>query len=702
MQLTDEQKSVIRHLLRFDKNIQTLGGYAGTGKAQPLDSLVLTPSGFVQMGALKVGDEVIVPSGEISRIAGVFPQGVKDIFRVWFSDGHFVECCDDHLWKVIDRRRLSNLKKYKSAAKVFPLSYIRDFITRPDGKNRFYIPTCEPIKFERNADVLIDPYLIGVLIGDGSFSDDNFAIHNEDSEILDKSSSLLSDWNCHLELKSGSDITYNIKSDFGRTRKASSIPLRNELRRLGLWNCVCEEKFIPHVYLHNDLSSRRKLLCGLMDTDGTVDDRTGMVTLTTSSYRLAADVCFLVESLGGLCKIKEQEKTCVYKEEIKRCKSFLLSISLNDTPAVFSLSRKKELAKKRTKYKTQRCIREIEYVGRKPAQCIMVDNDQHLYLTNHFVPTHNTTVIRHIAQALPRFAVCAFTGKAANVLRRKQVEASTIHSLIYKPLIYENGEVEFVLAESLDCEGIIVDEASMVGEDLFNDLCHFNLPIIFVGDHGQLEPVGEDLNLMSEPDFRLETIHRNAGEIAHFAEFIRKGYKPSAWRHQSGAGSKVKFLNKWDYKNAITKVEQVICAYNKTRAEINYYAREALGRPPGPVVGDRVMCLRNNRLQGLFNGMQGVIKGLHGRNGMIFEAEDREYDVFYDPSVFNQVKYEFSRNRDDPNPFDYCWGITCHKAQGDQWWDGLVVEQRCELWDHVRWAYTAASRFINEVWWVPA
>jgi exodeoxyribonuclease-5 len=328
--------------------------------------------------------------------------------------------------------------------------------------------------------------------------------------------------------------------------------------------------------------------------------------------------------------------------------------------------------------------------------------DKRIQTLGGYAGTGKTTVIKHIAQALPKFGVVAFTGKAANVLRKKKVEASTIHSLIYRPVVDSDGDVHFMLADALDCEGIIVDESSMVGPDLFNDLTHFNLPTIFVGDHGQLEPVGEDMNLMSEPDYRLETIHRNAGEIAHFAEFIRKGYKPSSWRHQSGAGSKVKFISKYDYHSMVTNVEQVICAYNKTRAEINHCAKRNLDRPPGPMVGDRVMCLRNNRMEGLFNGMQGIIKSLHGKNGMIFESDGREFDTFYDPNVFNQVKYEFSHNREDPNPFDFCWGITAHKAQGDQWWDGLVVEQKCARWDHIRWAYTAASRFINEVYWVSA
>jgi exodeoxyribonuclease-5 len=320
-----------------------------------------------------------------------------------------------------------------------------------------------------------------------------------------------------------------------------------------------------------------------------------------------------------------------------------------------------------------------------------------------YAGTGKTVVVSHLSKLLPNFAVCAFTGKAANVLRKKGISyASTIHSLIYKPYTDEKGNVYFSLAYDLDCEGIIVDEASMVSRELYKDLKYFGKPSIFVGDHGQLEPVADKFNLMEKPDYVLETIHRNAGEIAHFAEYVRNGYRPAAWAHRN-PGKKVKFIDKREYEDLILKVDQVICAYNKTRAEINIIARQQLGRiSDKPVVGDRVMCLRNNNILGLFNGMQGTVVNVFKRNRMIFEAENGRFEVKYDPDVFNQVKYEYSMDREDPNPFDYCWGVTCHKAQGDEWDKGLVLEQKCELWEHSRWAYTAGSRFKQLLCWVAA
>jgi exodeoxyribonuclease-5 len=311
-----------------------------------------------------------------------------------------------------------------------------------------------------------------------------------------------------------------------------------------------------------------------------------------------------------------------------------------------------------------------------------------------------TTVIQHLVQLLPEFAVCAYTGKATNVLRSKGVEkATTIHKLIYKPIVDQDNKVHFGIADGVDCEGIIVDEASMVSRAIYEDLKSFGKTMVFVGDHGQLEPIGDDFNLMGDPDIRLETIHRNAGEIAHFAEYVRQGYRPSSWGVRNPGGGKVRFLPRGSHMSVAAEVDQVICAYNKTRAEVNSRVREALGRGARPEKGDRVMCLRNNSTKGLFNGMQGTIRRLSKKFRMIFRADDENFDVAYDPAVFGQVKYEFNGDRDAPMPFDYSYAVTCHKCQGSEYQSVLVMEQKCDLWDHRRWAYTAASRAKNSLFW---
>lgn len=298
--------------------------------------------------------------------------------------------------------------------------------------------------------------------------------------------------------------------------------------------------------------------------------------------------------------------------------------------------------------------------------------------------TGKSTVIQHLAQALPNFAVCAYTGKAVNVLRKKGLEATTIHSLIYKAF-EDDGKVRFALANDISCEGVIVDEASMVSRDIFQDLYSFRKPLIFVGDHGQLEPIGDrSFNLMEFPDYKLEAIHRNAGEIAHFAEYVRNGYKPSSWKYKS-SGKDVKFIGRNDYKQILPEVDQIICAYNKTRAQINVQTREILGRQINvPQISDKIICLRNNSSKFLFNGMQGHIGWFHTKNFIQFVSDSGSFDVDIDLKTFNQIKYEFEFDRDTPNPFDYAYAITCHKCVSED--TLLITEKGCvpikELWNN--------------------
>lgn len=326
-----------------------------------------------------------------------------------------------------------------------------------------------------------------------------------------------------------------------------------------------------------------------------------------------------------------------------------------------------------------------------------------------YAGTGKTTVVQHICKLLPNWGVCAYTGKAANVLRKKGLESSTIHSLIYVPemdgagniVLDKNGAPIFILNPDLACEGIIIDEASMVNKEIYEDLKSFNKPLLFVGDHGQLEPIGSDVNIMKKPDFALEKIHRNAGEIAHFAEFVRKGYRAAAYEMRGC--KKIQFITRREAEQHYTKVDQIICAFNKTRVEVNRNTRQQLGYESKlPIVGEKVMCLRNNRLSGLFNGMQGTVDYLYPKfkNKMTFRSDGKLYDIFFDPTQFNREKYDFSGDRDDPNPFDFCYAITCHKSQGDEFDNVMVIDQKCDLWDHRRWAYTAASRAKNNLIWV--
>lgn len=318
-----------------------------------------------------------------------------------------------------------------------------------------------------------------------------------------------------------------------------------------------------------------------------------------------------------------------------------------------------------------------------------------------------TTICRVLIQALQNkglnFACAAFTGKAANVLRKKGIDASTIHSLIYVPVINEKDETYWIRASEWDLsqknvQGFIIDEASMVGKEIHEDLLSFGLPIIYVGDHGQLEPIGSKFNLMENPMFRLETVHRNAGEIAHFAQHLRMGNSASTFQN----GEKVQILNESSIQDRhLAAVDQIIVAFNRTRKQVNERVRREKAIDATFIAkNERIICLRNNKKMGLFNGMQAVVTRVGKKERFDFVSDGAHfYNIKYDPDQFGQESNQFDFKQ-EANPFDYAYAITCHKAQGDQFGNVIVFEQKCDKWDHIRWSYTAASRACNGLIWL--
>jgi exodeoxyribonuclease-5 len=322
-----------------------------------------------------------------------------------------------------------------------------------------------------------------------------------------------------------------------------------------------------------------------------------------------------------------------------------------------------------------------------------------------YAGTGKTTLIRVLHRRHPGLLVVAPTGKAAAVLRRKGIPARTIHSTIYWAEDEPYGGVSFHLKDELpeDAGGFICDEASMVDARAYRDLMSFGVPVVFVGDHGQLEPVGDNPNLMHSPDYRLEKIHRHAGEIPRFAEWLRLG-RPA--REFTPRDDKVALLP-FDQVSCeeVLAADQVICAFNRTRVASNARIRELLGRRDRVEVGEKVMCLRNDHEIGLHNGQQGVVTrvGWHRGHPVIdFEAyHDMTFGgLIIDP---DQLGKQDGNSRDRSSvlhPFDYAYVITAHKAQGDEWPHVLVFEQVCKRWDHGRWAYTCASRARDRLTWV--
>ncbi|WP_427165812.1 helicase-related protein [Streptomyces sp. C1-1] len=350
-----------------------LQGEVGSGKAQPLDSLVLTPTGFRRMGDMRVGDEVVVPDGEIALIDGVFPQGERDVWRLVLSDGSSVECDDEHLWIV----GTSCGRHRGQAPKVMTTREIRLDTFKADGSSKWYIPAATPVELGDDSGLPLDPYLFGLLLGDGSFRHD-LHLSTIDDEIRDAVAAAVAP-DCRLVPVRGSKRDFTIQS----AQRAAGLrnPVIQVLRDLHLWGVTSHGTFIPDRFKNTSIKNRLALLQGLLDTDGTIHADGMSISLCSASRRLADDVAWLVRSLGGRAQVLPNKA------------AFNVSVALPDEYAPFRLTRKAERVRSRPEHSTfRRGVRAVEYVGRKPVQCISVAHPGHAYVTDNFTVTHNTMV----------------------------------------------------------------------------------------------------------------------------------------------------------------------------------------------------------------------------------------------------------------------------------------------------------------------
>jgi ATP-dependent DNA helicase RecG len=382
-QLTGAQSRVMAEigadLARTKPMHRLLQGEVGSGKAQPIHSLVLAPSGFKRMGAIEVGDEVVNPTGEITVVTGVFPQGLRDTWRVVLSDGTSVECDDEHLWLV----KTSCGWHRGDTAHVKTTHELRGDLTKRNGSSKWYIPVAAPVELECGDERPLDPYLLGLLLGDGSFRA-NLRFSTADEQIVEAVSETLPP-DCYLKRDPSRPYDYLIRRRF-RANQYDPHPVAAALKRLGLRGARSCDKYVPRAYLVAPIKVRHAVLQGLLDTDGTLNAKRGSnVTFLSASRQLASDVQWLAASLGGVARLRQTTKGGkVYH---------LVSIRLpNDYPP-FRLLRKADLLKPLTKYHhLRRAIRRIEYVGSRPVQCISVAHPNQLYVTDHFAVTHNTVI----------------------------------------------------------------------------------------------------------------------------------------------------------------------------------------------------------------------------------------------------------------------------------------------------------------------
>ena len=390
------------------------------GSAQPLTCQVYTPFGPKPMGEVQVNDQVSNPDGGVSRIVGVYPQGVKPTYGLTFSDGSYTRCTDDHLWLVQKTRRAYD-RQY-----VWPLSMIRDHMAFQKTfaqPHSVLIPLTQPVTYtvaSPHAEVRwpLSGYTLGALLGDGCLREPGVSLYSEDQNICDRVvlESGLSD----MERKPGAPL-----------RLPST--LRRAVEQLGLWGCLANTKFIPDAYKITPIFVRRGLMQGLMDTDGTVS-KTGAVTYCTVSERLANDVQRLAWSLGYRASITTKVPHYTYKDEYLAGQlAYIVHMNGPHRAELFNLPRKRERCRETDRIKGRRIV-SIERLVDQECQCIQVDNPNGLYITDDFIVTHNTFCGKTLGEQMHNALHCLQYGPAANTITLRRTYDQVRQSIV-EPII---------------------------------------------------------------------------------------------------------------------------------------------------------------------------------------------------------------------------------------------------------------------------
>lgn len=370
-QLHDYQKQSVIHLLMNQFAMLWLG--MGLGKALEDNEPVLTPVGWIPIRDITPGDYVIGSNGKPTQVLGVYPQGVRKLYKVQFNDEAEVICDGSHIWAVnTDGRRHRGLpEKQMTTDEILEAG-----VTCANGKNgtmlKWSIPLVAPVE-HCVKDLPIDPYLLGAILGDAWISEKGMPKICTDIEMLESFG--ISDYQ---------------KLGCGYVAQATVPGVCRQIRQLGLAGKKSWEKYVPEIYLRGSIEQRLALLQGLLDTDGSPITCGGGLEFSSTSEKLIDAVVELTQSLGGVARKSEPRITSHQGGEGRV--SWRVNVKLPSQFNPFRLSRKLDAWIRPTKYHALRKIKSITPWGESTATCIMVDAPDHLYVTRNHVLTHNTVI----------------------------------------------------------------------------------------------------------------------------------------------------------------------------------------------------------------------------------------------------------------------------------------------------------------------
>lgn len=457
MNFNVRQKKVIN---AKEQNILCLAG-AGAGKSIPNSTMIPTPDGWKKVSEIKEGDFLFDQEGNPTKVLGVFPQGKKEVYEITFGDKRTAKCCIDHIWSV-HKDTWKDKNKFKDYTLREILADTWERIDKRGHKShQFSIPCSKAVKYNTTEKLTIDPYLLGVFLGDGSCLEPALTLSSNDKEIVEKIQSIL-----------GCPDIYQNSTNYHWTFYKNNEHQRVQTEEiLGKYaENICRysyDKSIPEVYKLSSIEDRYKLIQGLMDTDGSITKSGGRyhVSFTTTSEKLKNDFIEVMGSLGYVCTCRidkrEEKYTTGQAYEVK------INIPNAEKYKLFSLSRKKSIAEEcinksqHRKYDRTTIINIQDLGYEEEMTCFYVDNEKHLFLINDYIVTHNTAClterIRTIIQngcSPDKIVAITFTTMAAEEMKKRLGDVAegafigTIHSYANSICIANGISTEKYLADA--------------------------------------------------------------------------------------------------------------------------------------------------------------------------------------------------------------------------------------------------------------
>lgn len=690
--LNTRQKKVVQ---ARDSKILCLAS-AASGKALPNSTRIPTTEGWKEVGDIKPGDYLFDRHGRPTKVLQIFPQGELEVFQLIFGDGRTALCSKDHIWSV----NKTTWKNKNSFREYTCEELLKEELIDSNRRAKFYIPCSSAIELPEQ-EYKISPYIIGAFLGDGCCTEHQLTFSSEDEEIVNKIATLLGNDVVSFKRHESNYSWGFYHLDKSRTKIYTSI-LPKELINYSY------DKSIPNEYKRGSIEQRLELLQGLFDTDGSItkDKRgdhaaTATVRFTSTSLNLTEDVKEVLGSLGYISTISTDERKDKYTTGI--CYNLSVNMPNSDKYKLFSLQRKRDIAlsvkdKKQQKKYDRTSIREIKDLGYKEEMtCFLVDNEEHLFLMNDCIVTHNTRTlterIRYIIQSNKgkpedMVAIC-FTNQAASEMYSRlgklgeKMFIGTIHSYANKLCTFNGLDTEqYIREEKFDkiieramtiprdklkpISYLFIDECQDLGDLEFNFLTYLKKDNEFwCGDEKQaiygfkgatdkyLREMYEDPTYAK---YFLVENYRNTPEIIDFAEGFLNGVEslsPKSIPRKTKNG----FIERCRFPEALEELE----------ASGNW--------------GSWFIIARTNR--DVYSIME-ILKEKEIPN-TTFKRSELSIEEMENLMAENTVKV-----------------MTCHAAKGLESPNVIVVGALTYNKEERRIAYVAATRAETNLWWCPA